>query len=62
MKIDIMLLPGDGVGPEVVKQAVRVLEAVAKIYNHGISYQRGLIGGCSIDQFGSSLTDETVEK
>ena len=62
MKLNVMLLPGDGVGPEVVEQAVRVLEAVGEKYNHQFSFDNGLIGGCSIDQFGVSLTDETVEK
>ena len=57
-----MLLPGDGVGPEVVEQAVRVLEAVGEKHNQQFSFDNGLIGGCSIDQFGVSLTDDTVEK
>jgi 3-isopropylmalate dehydrogenase len=60
MKLDVMLLPGDGVGPEVVEQAVRVLEKVVEKHSHQLSFERGLIGGCSIDQFGISLTDETV--
>ena len=62
MNLDVMLLPGDGVGPEVVEQAVRILEAVGKKFNHQFSFESGLIGGCSIDQNGLSLTDETVEK
>ena len=61
MNLDVMLLPGDGVGPEVVGQAVRILEAVGGKFNHQFSFKSGLIGGCSIDQFGLSLTDETVE-
>lgn len=62
MKLNVMLLPGDGVGPEVVEQAVRVLEAVGEKHNQQFSFDNGLIGGCSIDQFGVSLTDDTVEK
>ena len=62
MKLEVMLLPGDGVGPEVVEQAVRVLEAVGEKHNQQFSFDNGLIGGCSIDQFGVSLTDDTVEK
>jgi len=62
MNLDVMLLPGDGVGPEVVEQAVRILEAVGKKFNHQFSFESGLIGGCSIDKHGLSLTDETVEK
>ena len=49
-------------GPEVVEQAVRVLEAVGEKHNQQFSFDNGLIGGCSIDQFGVSLTDDTVEK
>jgi len=62
MKLNVMLLPGDGVGPEVVEQAVRVLEAIGEKHNQQFSFDNGLIGGCSIDQFGVSLTDDTVEK
>ena len=60
MNLNVTLLPGDGVGPEVVGQAVLVLEEVAKKYGHQLDFDSGLIGGCSIDRFGSSLTDETV--
>jgi 3-isopropylmalate dehydrogenase len=60
MNLDVTLLPGDGVGPEVVGQAVRVLEAVGQKFGHQITFESGLIGGCSIDRYGSSLTDETV--
>jgi len=60
MKANIVLLPGDGIGPEVVGQAVRVLEAIASQFHHTFVYQEHLMGGCSIDQFGSSLTDETL--
>lgn len=62
MKTEIMLLPGDGVGPEVIEQSVRVLKAVESKFNHNFSFQSGLIGGCSIDYYGSSLSDETIEK
>ncbi len=60
MKANIVLLPGDGIGPEVVSQAVRMLEAIASAFHHIFVYQERLMGGCSIDQFGSSLTDETL--
>lgn len=56
----ITLLPGDGIGPEVVGEAVRVLEKVASKYNHTFDFQERLMGGCSIDKYGSSLTDETL--
>jgi 3-isopropylmalate dehydrogenase len=60
MKANIILLPGDGIGPEVVAEAVRVLEVIAEKRGHSFSYSERLMGGCSIDKFGSSLTDETL--
>ncbi|MBI5934853.1 MAG: 3-isopropylmalate dehydrogenase [Chloroflexi bacterium] len=60
MNFNITLLPGDGIGPEVVTEAVRVLEIIASKYNHAFAFAERLMGGCSIDKFGSSLTDETL--
>jgi len=57
----IAVLPGDGIGPEVVGQAVRVLEAVAKRFNHHFELERALIGGEAIDRTGSPLPAETLE-
>ncbi len=60
LEFKITLLPGDGIGPEVVTEAVRVLDVVAHKCNHMFEYKERLMGGCSIDQYGSSLTDETL--
>lgn len=60
MNFKITLLPGDGIGPEVVSEAVRVLEKISGKYKHVFNFQERLMGGCSIDKFGSSLTDETL--
>jgi len=60
MNFNITLLPGDGIGPEVVTEAVRVLETIASKYNHTFTFTERLMGGCSIDKFGSSLTDEAL--
>ena len=60
MNFNITLLPGDGIGPEVVPEAVRVLDVIARRYNHTFHYKERLMGGCSIDQYGTSLTDETL--
>lgn len=60
MEFKITLLPGDGIGPEVVEEAVRVLDVIATKYNHTFRYQERLMGGCSIDTYGTSLTDETL--
>ncbi len=60
MKANIVTLPGDGIGPEVVAEAVRVLDGIAGKYGHTFRYSERLMGGCSIDKFGSSLTDENL--
>ena len=60
MQAKIVLLPGDGIGPEVVTEAVRVLETIASKCGHSFSFTERLMGGCSIDRYGSSLTDETL--
>ena len=60
MKFSITLLPGDGIGPEVVHEAVRVLDAIATKCSHTFQYKERLMGGCSIDANGTSLTDETL--
>jgi 3-isopropylmalate dehydrogenase len=56
----ISLLPGDGIGPDVIAEAVRTLDTVAKKNGHTFHFKERLIGGCSIDQFGTALTDETL--
>jgi 3-isopropylmalate dehydrogenase len=60
MNFNITLLPGDGIGPEVVAEAVRVLETIASKCGHSFTFTERLMGGCSIDRYGSSLTDETL--
>ena len=60
MKAKLVLLPGDGIGPEVVGEAVRVLHVIAQKCDHAFEYETHLIGGCAIDANGSSLTDETL--
>jgi 3-isopropylmalate dehydrogenase len=60
LKANIVLLPGDGIGPEVVGAAVRVLEAAAARFGHEFAFSERLMGGCSIDRFGVALTDEVL--
>ena len=60
MNPHILLLPGDGIGPEVVATAVQVLEAVGSKYGHVFSFREELIGGCAIDRYGAAITDETL--
>ena len=60
MKANLVLLPGDGIGSEVVTAAVEVLDAVADRFMHEFSYTERQCGGCSIDRYGVALTDETL--
>lgn len=60
MKANIVLLPGDGIGAEVVQAAVRVLDAVAGSHGHTLEYVERWIGGSAIDRFGTALSDETL--
>ncbi|HEU6451873.1 MAG TPA: 3-isopropylmalate dehydrogenase [Gemmatimonadaceae bacterium] len=57
----ITVLPGDGVGPEVTTEAVKVLEAVGARCGHAFNFDEGLIGGCAIDATGSALPEATLE-
>lgn len=61
MEFNISVIRGDGIGPEIVNEAVRVLDAVAKRYGHTFNYTDVLMGGVSIDATGSPLTDEAIE-
>lgn len=61
MDAKITLIPGDGIGPEIVTEAVKVLDAVAKRFGHTFTYSKILMGGCSIDEYGNPLTDEALE-
>jgi len=61
MKANIVLLPGDGIGPEVVGQAIRVLQAVAEKYGHKFNFDEQLLGAVAIDETGQALPDATLE-
>ena len=61
MNGNITLIAGDGIGPEIVAEAVKVLNKVAEKYGHTFSYKEILMGGCSIDKYGVPLTDEAIE-
>ncbi|MBU2885080.1 3-isopropylmalate dehydrogenase [Gilvimarinus agarilyticus] len=62
MSKKVMILPGDGIGPEIVEQACRVLESVNTKFNLGLEFVEELIGGASIDAHGEPLTDAAVER
>ena len=61
MNGNITLIAGDGIGPEIIAEAVKVLNKVAEKYGHTFSYKEILMGGCSIDAHGVPLTDEALE-
>ncbi|NMB60267.1 MAG: 3-isopropylmalate dehydrogenase [Chloroflexi bacterium] len=61
MQANIVLLPGDGIGPEVVAAAVRVLKAIETKFGHTFTFTEELIGGCSIDKHGVALTDSALK-
>ncbi len=60
MNIKLALIPGDGIGPDVVQQAVRVLDKIGQIYNHHVEYKTVLAGGAAIDATGECLPAQTI--
>jgi 3-isopropylmalate dehydrogenase len=62
VKASIVVLPGDGIGPEVTTEALRVLKAVAQKKGHEFRFTERLMGGCSIDAHGVALTDEVLKE
>ncbi len=60
MNLNIVCIPGDGIGPEIVAEAKKVLHKVAQKYGHTISFQDILMGGASIDACGEPLTDKAI--
>lgn len=60
MEYNVTLIPGDGIGPEIVREARKVLDKVADKYGHKFNYKEVLMGGCSIDAYGVPLTDEAL--
>ncbi len=61
MKLNIAVLPGDGIGPEIIEQAVKVTDAVCNKFGHQIHYKYGLVGADAIDKTGNPYPDETHE-
>ena len=61
MNLKIAKLPGDGIGPEVVEQAVKVVDAVCAKFGHKVEYKFALVGACAIDATGSAFPEETFK-
>ena len=62
MNYNVAVIPGDGIGPEIVTEAMKVLDKVGAVYGHTFTYKKLLMGGASIDVHGVPLTDETLEE
>ena len=61
MDYRIAVVPGDGIGPEVVEQTLKVLDRVGEVYGHRFEYEKVLAGGCAIDATGGCLPQETID-
>ena len=61
MDYNVTLIPGDGIGPEIVREAKKVMDKVGEVYGHTFDYTEILMGGCSIDAYGVPLTEEALE-
>lgn len=62
MDYNIAVIAGDGIGPEIVREARKVLDKIGEVYGHRFCYKELLMGGCSIDAYGEPLTDETLQE
>lgn len=60
MKTNIVVLPGDGIGPEVTSATVQIISIIGKRFNHQFSFQEHLLGGCAIDATGTALPQSTL--
>ena len=61
MKCNIAVVAGDGIGPDIVAEAVKVLKTVGDKFGHRFEYEYALAGGCAIDKFGEALPKETLD-
>lgn len=61
MSYNITVIPGDGIGPEIVREARKIMDKVGTVYGHSFTYKEILMGGCSIDACGVPLTEEAME-
>jgi len=61
VQFEIASLPGDGIGPDVITEAIKVLEAIGKRFDHSFNLQEGLVGGVAIDKEGTALSEATLK-
>lgn len=62
MNYNIVTIPGDGIGPDIIQEAIVVLDKIGEKYNHTFTYEEVLAGGVAIDKVGKPLPEETIEK
>ena len=62
MNFKIAVLPGDGIGPEIIEQAIKAMNAIGKKFNHSFNYEYALVGAAAIDKTGLPLPDDTLMK
>lgn len=62
MRLKIGIIKGDGIGPEIITEAMKILNKIGAIYGHAYEYKQLLLGGASIDVQGVPLTEETIEE
>lgn len=61
MKLNIAVLPGDGIGPEVTKQSIKVLKAIAQVFDHTFRFKEAPVGAIAIDETGNPLPEQTLD-
>ena len=61
MNFNIAVIPGDGIGPEVIDESIKVLSKIEEKYNHNFEFEFLQAGGCAIDSLGTPLPDKTLE-
>lgn len=61
MNMKLAVIPGDGIGPEVIREALKVLDEVGRQYGHTFEYTKVLAGGCAIDAYGQCLPQQTID-
>ncbi|MDP3878863.1 MAG: 3-isopropylmalate dehydrogenase [Dehalococcoidales bacterium] len=61
MKFNIAVLPGDGIGPEVTDEGIKILQAIGRRFGHNFNFDKGLFGGIAIDQTGEAMPAETLK-
>lgn len=62
MKKNIAVIPGDGIGPEIIAEAIKVLKKIAELYHHEFNFEEVIAGGCAIDKFNTSLPEESLRQ